>query len=118
MPLTPESPIISWLEMAMLAKTPDNAADVVIRTIELGESRPCYGVTYQQRWLCGNDGALTYFDSAKAATRFLSLLSIDRYFLERRNNGSAGQDAFQRFRIGATGLTPYKQVAAIDQPRV
>jgi hypothetical protein len=118
MPLTPDGPIISWLEMAMLAKSPYDAAEVAIRAVRLGESQPCFGVTYQQRWLCGNDGALTYFDSAAAATRFLSLLSIDGYFVERRRSDSAGQDAFQQFRLGARGLTPCKQVAATSQPRV
>lgn len=74
---------ITWLELAMSAVSPrwQEGAGVIVRPIDMGRSKPCFGITHGQRWLRGSDGALTVFDSLAAATLFLHLLKVERVTL-------------------------------------
>lgn len=99
-------PVIKWLELAGATRAQKEGAVAAVHTIDLDERQPCFGVTLDQRWLCGSDGALTFFDSMAAASRFMRLLNVDRL----ANGGDSNcdvtrQDAFQCFQLGAEGIS-------------
>ena len=99
--------LIKWLELAVSPSWQDMGAVAMLRPIQIDERLPCFGVTLDQRWLCGSDGTLTFFDSVSTATRFLNLLHVDRIAVGESCDGMASrQMRFQCFQLCARGLKP------------
>ncbi|MFA6312212.1 MAG: hypothetical protein WCV99_08670 [Sterolibacterium sp.] len=97
--------VIGWLELAVATRWHGGIA--ALHAIEFGEHRSCYGVTVDQRWLCGLDGLLTLFDALPTAARFLQLLKVDRIAKGgRRECDQSSPDAFRCLKLGRTGLSP------------
>lgn len=86
--------LVTWLELAFSVISTEGTADareIVVRPIgQPGNTPSCFGLTLDQRWLCGTDGMLTIFDSLAAATRFLELLGIERFAVGAHGEGPAG----------------------------
>jgi len=83
-----------------------------------GEDQQCYALALDQRWLCGSDGALTFFDSKAAATRFLELMNVDKYVEGEGSEPVAlGSDPFQCFQYGAKGLKSCDKCMRGDESR-
>lgn len=73
---------VSWLELAhsgVLLSRQELGARVVVRLMDLQASQAWWGITLDDRWLRGSDGAVTIFDSLSAANRFLRLLKVSRF---------------------------------------
>lgn len=73
---------VSWLELALSGvslRWQEQVARVVVRLMDLQGSQAWWGVTLDDRWLRGNTGAVTIFDSLHAADRFLRLLKVRRF---------------------------------------
>ncbi|MBB1075937.1 hypothetical protein HUU62_16150 [Rhodoferax sp. 4810] len=73
---------VSWLELAwsaMSSRCHELGTRVVVRLTDFQGSKAWWGITLDGRWLRGNNGALTIFDSVSAADRFLRLLKVDRF---------------------------------------
>lgn len=105
--------VVKWLELAVSQRWQEQEAVVAVHPIAVAERQPCFGVTLDQRWLCGSDGALTFFDSVEAATRFLHLLKIDRLAMGGRRDCDATESAaFQCLQLGAKGLTTCNKCGA------
>lgn len=105
--------IIGWLELAVSSRW--QGAIAAVHPIDLDQHQPCCGVTVDQRWLCGSDGALTLFDSISAATRFLNLLNVERIAKGgRRDCVIAEQKTLQCFQLGAKGITACNKCLARD----
>ena len=108
--------ILGWLELAVLSRRHDGIA--VLHAVDRGNAQPCCGVTVDQRWLCGNDGAMTFFDSLASATRFLSLLNVPRIATGgSRDSNWVGQDHFQCFQLGAKGFLPCTKHCVVETTR-
>lgn len=107
--------IATWLELAMLGAAPRISREgkcISVRPIELDSRYPCFAITFDQRWLCDNDGALTVFDSFAAASLFLHLLKIDRFKLGEHYDGDAwalGRDDFRYYRLKGRRLAECKR---------
>lgn len=105
--------VVKWLELAISHRWQAQGATAAVHPVAVDPRQPCFGVTLDQRWLCGSDGALTFFDSVEAATRFLHLLKIDRLAMGgRRDCDGMEGDAFQCLRLGAKGLTACNKCGA------
>lgn len=75
----PDVRFASWLELALSAASsrwPELSTRVVVRLLDLQGSQAWWGVTLDERWLRGGNGAITIFDSLPAADRFLRLLKV------------------------------------------
>jgi hypothetical protein len=110
--------IISWLELAMAAATAqeENLAVVLHPLTPEPHQPPGFAVMLGTRCLCGNDGALTVFDSGAAAARFLHLLKVKHVALaaggdlDSHNNHDNNQGwrnkhkAIERFRLAGNCL--------------
>lgn len=72
---------VTWLELAFSAVSSREQAkaDVVVRSLDMGRAKPCFGVTLGRRWLRSSDGALTVFDSLAAVSLFLHLLKVEHF---------------------------------------
>lgn len=97
--------VIGWLELAVASRR--NGAIAALHSIEFDEHRSCYGVTVDQRWLCGLDGMLMLFDALPAATRFLRILRVARIAKGGwRECDKSSPGAFRCLKLGPTGLSP------------
>lgn len=73
---------ISWLELAASAMKHlglEGISTVTLHPMPVNDSHTWLGVTMNGRWLRGNDGRLTVFDSEESASRFLHLLKLERF---------------------------------------
>lgn len=95
--------VVKWIDLALSSRRQDVVA--AVHPIALHENRPCVAVTLDQRWLCGSDGALTFFDSMSAATRFLSLLRVNRFAPDGGDADIPGEVSYQCFQLDAQGIT-------------
>jgi hypothetical protein len=101
-----DRPIVNWLELAVSTRWQKEGTVAALHPMGAEEGRPCFGVTLEERWLCGSSGALTFFDSIPAATRFLHLLSLDSLALaDGCDRGLSARESLQCFRLGPSGLT-------------
>lgn len=102
--------VATWLELAMFGAAPSIAREgegVSVRPLNMGGGRPCFAITFDQRWLCDSDGALTVFDSFAAASLFLHLLKVDRFRLGEHYDGDAWKlerDDFHYYRLNGRRL--------------
>jgi len=79
---------------------------------ELGE--PCFAVTLDQRWLCGSQGEVAFFNSVAAASRFLQLLRVPVGGLAFGSPQTFDErEGWRRqcFRLSAHGLAACRQCA-------
>lgn len=97
--------LIKWLELTVSGRWKKLGAKMTVHPVSVGEGQQCFAMALDQRWLCGSDGALTFFDSMTAATRFLQLLNVDNYVEgEGCGRDTSWRDAFQCFQLDAKGL--------------
>lgn len=115
---TCDKPLMKWLELSVSACWKKHDATMTVHPVRTGENQQCFALALGRRWLCGSDGALTFFDSKAAATRFLELLNIRDYV---EGEGGAGlefaADPFQCFQYGARGLKSCDKCARGDESR-
>lgn len=98
--------IVNWLELAVSTRWQKEGTVAALHPMGADEQRPCFGVTLEERWLCGSNGARTFFDSIPAATRFLHLLSLDSLALGGGSDRDlSAREPLQCFRLGPAGLT-------------
>lgn len=98
---------ISWLELAVSASPAlQQAAGVAIALcpVLVSGQQHCLGVTMNGRWLRGDDGRLTVFDTLGSANRFLQLLKLDHFSMGEQYNGSVVSHV-QRFRLDGSQLS-------------
>lgn len=115
---TCDKPLMKWLELSVSACWKKNDATLTVHPVSMGENQQCFALTLDQRWLCGSDGALTFFDSKAAATRFLELLNVNDYVEGDDGVGlEFGVDPFQCFQYGAKGLKSCDKCARGDESR-
>lgn len=95
---------VCWIELAASPRW--SRADVNVQPMNRGNIGPCYGVTVDKRWLCGNTGAVTCFQSMAAALRFLNLLNIEHYMVVTDAVSRLHSDDFQCFQLQSNGLSP------------
>ena len=98
---------ITWLQLAARFASPSaqtGGPAILVRPIDLDKRRPAFGVTVDQKWLRGGDGAFTLFDSLAAATRFLRLLKVDRIAFGHDTEDVVKGGAFRCFGLNARGL--------------
>ena len=67
---------LNWLDVARASQECHDIEASILPLLIAGEM-PCFGVSLNQRWVFGPEGALTVFDSPRAAQRFLKLLGIN-----------------------------------------
>lgn len=92
-----DKPTSDWPPWAMAAVHP----------VTRDGRQPCFGVTLDQRKLCGSGGRLTLFDSMAAANRFLQSLNVHCLVLGAPfDRDIVAQDRPQCFRLGPSGLAP------------
>lgn len=92
-----DTPTADWPQWAVAAVHP----------VTRGGRQPCFGVTLDQRTLCGSGGCLTLFDSMAAASRFLQSLNVHCLVLGAPFDGDVlAADAAQCFRLVPSGLAP------------
>lgn len=76
----------SWLALAWSAVSPggqSSGAGVVVRLMATpGRRQSWWGITLDDRWLRGGNGAVTIFDSLPAAEQFLLLLKVARFSID------------------------------------
>lgn len=115
---------VSWLELALSGvsqRCHELGARVVVHLIDLRGSQAWWGVTLDDRWLRGNNGAVTIFDSLPAADRFLRLLKVKRFNIGKHcEHGpfAAGQaeevytlgDHCRRCKRGSCGATRGQEI--------
>lgn len=105
--------ITTWLELAMFGSAPsisEQGKRVIVRPLDLESGNPCFAITFDQRWLCDSDGALTVFGSFAAASLFLHLLKVDRFKLGERYDEDAwesGCDDFHCYRLKGRRFEEY-----------
>lgn len=111
--------VIKWTELSVSERWKKAGAKMAVHPVSIGEGRQCFALALDQRWLCGSDGALTFFDSRGAATRFLQLLNVEGYVDgEGGHCGASRRDPLQCFQLGTTGLKTCDQCRIGDESRV
>lgn len=114
-------PVIRWLDLAISAVSPrtrDEGLVAAVHPINLNEQRACYGVTLNQRWLCGSDDTLTCFESMLGAMRFLKLLKVEHIVIGGRwDFARTGQAAIQFYRLGTQGLSAQQKMVPPEARR-
>lgn len=113
-----DRPLMKWLELSVSGSWKKNDATMTVHPVSTGEHQQCFALALDRRWLCGSDGALTFFDSKAAATRFLELLNVEDYVEgEGCERMALGADPFQCFQYGAKGLKSCDKCARGDESR-
>ena len=96
--------IVKWVDLAVLKGSHEGSGIAEVCPMEFDDRQRCFGVTLDHHWLCGSDGALTFFDSLLAASRFLRLLDVDHQAMDGCNDCAVSDNqAFQCFQLGAQG---------------
>ena len=98
------TPIITWLELAVSPRWQTNGSTAVVHPVTHFRHKSCFGISLDRHWLCSNEGQMTVFDSLPAATRFLSLLKIEN-IAHGELRDIPEQADFQCYRLGSRGLT-------------
>lgn len=111
-------PLIKWLELSVSGAWKKGGATMTVHPVNVGRDRQCYALALGQRWVCGSDGALTFFDSVTAAGRFLELLNVDDYAQGDGCDGaSLARDPCQCFQFGGKGLRTCDKCRIGDESR-
>lgn len=97
---------LTWMKSAIAPILHRGSREATVHPMSVPGGKPCFAVTIDQCWLCGDDGALTLFDSLAAAAHFLNLLNIEGFAHgEPSARGIELDEARQCFQLGRNGLT-------------
>lgn len=94
-----------WPEIAAGPDRRGVKAAVFPVVVDRGER--CYGISIDQRWLCGSRGEPTCFDTIAAASRFLQLVKLPVHglvFAPPQAIAARPNDAIQCFHLTRQGL--------------
>lgn len=107
---------ITWLELAFSAAATEPhkpPPTITIQPVLVDTAKPWYGIVLRGRWLCGNHGLLTYFDTLAAVKHFLRQLKIEHFELVHRfDSDNPPEKPYQCLRLAGNRL-----VAAQKMPR-
>jgi hypothetical protein len=103
---------LRWPEFAGSPPRQSKQVKAAICPVVFEEGDRCFAVAIDQRWLCGSDGEMTFFNTMAAASRFLHLVKVPVHgliFGAPQAVALRERQALQCFRLSAQGLASCSQ---------
>jgi len=103
---------IDWLEIISASDARRSAMRTSLCTVDTG-GQVCFGVRVDEQWVVGQEVAVL-FDSAEAASRFLSMVGLDNLAANETVNPPgvdcrSSKQCFHISKLGGLGTCPRKK---------